>query len=122
VRKTRSRCKRALPDGGRVYAPHRVERLKAERAAADRALAELEGSRNGATSIDVDDACPVLDRLPDLAAAPARAEPELRRRVFDAFRLSVAIDKNAAQIHVKALVSSAFTKPATFRASSLMSP
>jgi hypothetical protein len=88
----------------------RVERLKSERAAADGALAELDGSRNGATSIDVDDACAVLDGLPDLAAALARADPELRRRVFDAFRLSVAIDKNAAQIHVKALVSSAFTK------------
>ena len=62
-----------------------VERLKAERAAADGALAELDGSRNGATSIDVDD-------------------------VFDAFRLSVAIDKHAAQIHVRALVSSALTK------------
>jgi len=71
---------------------------------------ELDGSRNGEASIDVDDACAVLDGLPDLGDALARAEPELRRRVFDAFRLSVAIDKNAAQIPVKALVSSAFTK------------
>jgi site-specific DNA recombinase len=88
----------------------RVERLKAERAEADGALAELNGSRNGAAAIDVDNACAVLDGLPDLRDALARAEPDLLRRVFDAFRLSVAIDKNAAQIHVKALVSSAFTK------------
>jgi hypothetical protein len=66
--------------------------------------------RGTGAAIDVDDACAVLDGLPDLSDALARAEPELRRRVFDAFRLSVAIDKNAAQIHVKALVSSAFTK------------
>ena len=42
--------------------------------------------------------------------AKPKAHRSRRRRVFDAFRLSVAIDKNAAQIHVKALVSSAFTK------------
>jgi len=30
--------------------------------------------------------------------------------VFDAFRLSVALDRNAGQIRVKALISSAFTK------------
>ena len=30
--------------------------------------------------------------------------------MFDAFRLSVALDRNAGQIHVKALISSAFTK------------
>jgi hypothetical protein len=38
----------------------------------------------------------------------AVADPERRRRVFDAFRL--AIDRNAGQIRVKALISSAFTK------------
>jgi len=41
---------------------------------------------------------------------PRGADSELRRRVFDAFRLSVSLDRNARQIHVKALVSSAFTK------------
>jgi hypothetical protein len=80
-----------------------------DRDAADRGW-KLKGSRNGAAAIDVDNACAVLDGLPDLSDALARADPELRRRVFDASRLSVAIDKNAAQIHVKALVSSAFKK------------
>ena len=42
-----------------------------------------------------------------------------RRRVFDAFRLAVALDRNAGQIRVKALISSAFTKPATFGTCSL---
>jgi hypothetical protein len=58
--------------------------------------------------------------LPDLTEALAAADPELRRGVFDAFRLSVSLDRNSRQIHVKALVSSAFTKPATFRVWSLM--
>ena len=43
-----------------------------------------------------------------LTNALAAADSELRRRVFDAFRLSVSLDRNARQIHVKALVSSAF--------------
>jgi hypothetical protein len=51
-----------------------------------------------------------LDSLPDLTEALAYADPELRRRVFDAFRLAVALDRNARQIRVKALTSSAFTK------------
>jgi hypothetical protein len=36
------------------------------------------------------------------------ADPELRRAVFDAFRLQVEIDRNSGQIRLKALVSSAF--------------
>lgn len=39
----------------------------------------------------------------------ASTDPELRRRVFDAFRLAVGLDRTAGQIHVKALISSAFT-------------
>lgn len=34
--------------------------------------------------------------------------PELRRAIFDAFRLRVEIDRNASQVRLKALVSSAF--------------
>jgi ERCC4 domain len=60
-------------------------------------------------TLDVDDACEILDSLPNLTEALAAAEPELRRRVFDAFRLAVALDRNAGQIRVKALISSAFT-------------
>jgi hypothetical protein len=52
----------------------------------------------------------ILDSLPNLSEALAAADPELRRRVFEAFRLAVALDRNAGQIRVKALVSSAFTK------------
>ncbi len=52
----------------------------------------------------------ILNALPDLGEALTTADTETRRGVFDAFRLSVALDRNAHQIQVKALVSSAFTK------------
>ena len=48
-------------------------------------------------AVAVDDACEILDSLPDLTEALAATDPELRRRVFDAFRLSVSLDRNAAR-------------------------
>jgi hypothetical protein len=57
-----------------------------------------------------------------LDGALAEAGPELRRSVFDAFRLSAAIDRNAGQIQLKALVSSAFEKAGDLRNWSLMGP
>ncbi len=88
----------------------RVETLKAERDELQAALAELDDAARTDTAIDLDDACEILDSLPNLTEALALADPELRRRVFDAFRLAVALDRNAGQIRVKALISSAFTK------------
>jgi len=88
----------------------RVETLKAERDELQAALAELDDAARTETAIDLDDACEILDSLPNLTEALALADPELRRRVSDAFRLAVALDRNAGQIRVKALISSAFTK------------
>jgi hypothetical protein len=48
----------------------------------------------------VDDICEILDSLLDLSETLEAAEPELRHRVFYAFRLSVSLDRNARQIHV----------------------
>jgi hypothetical protein len=45
------------------------------------------------TAIDLDDACEILDALLNLTEALATADPELRRCVFDAFRLAVALDR-----------------------------
>src|SRR5262249_30942488 len=84
--------------------------LKAERDELQAALAASDDAGRTDAAIDLDDACEILELLPNLTEALAAAEPDLRRRVFDAFRLAVAIDRNAGQIHVKALVSSAFTK------------
>jgi hypothetical protein len=91
-----------------VLVRERIEALKAERDEIAAALAGLGDAPDD--GIAVDEACEILDSLPDLTEALAAAEPEVRRRVFDAFRLSVSLDRNARQIHVKALVSSAFTK------------
>jgi site-specific DNA recombinase len=88
----------------------RVETLTAERDELQAALVELDDAVRTDAAIEVDDACEILDSLPDLTEALAAADPELRRRVFDAFRLAVAVDRNAGQIRVKALISSAFTK------------
>jgi hypothetical protein len=44
---------------------------------------------------------------PDLGERLAAADPEVRRAIFDAFRLRVEIDRNSGQIRLKALVSSA---------------
>lgn len=50
----------------------------------------------------------MLASLPDLGKALAKADPEQRRAVFDAFQLRVEIDRSDGQIRLKALVSSAF--------------
>ena len=88
----------------------RVETLKAERDELRAALAELDDAVRTDAAIEVEDACEILDSLPDLTEALAAADPEVRRRVFDAFRRVVAVDRNAGQIRVEALISSAFTK------------
>jgi hypothetical protein len=74
------------------------------------AVAELDDAGRTGTAIDLDDACEILDSLlPTLSEVLASADPELRGRVFEAFRLAVALDRNAGHIRVKALISSAFT-------------
>lgn len=78
----------------------RVDALKAEHAAADAALPSLTDRGTG-TLERRREACAVLDGPPDLSDALARAEAKLRRRVFDAYRLSVAIDNNALNCTVK---------------------
>ena len=73
-------------------------------------LSQLEDDRRDSTAVDPDDAAAILAALPDLGADLAAADPELRRAVFDAFRLRVEIDRNAGEVHLKALVSSAFAE------------
>jgi hypothetical protein len=88
----------------------RIRALKTERQQAELAITHLDDDRHQRTGLDVDDACAILDGLPNLHNALAAADPKLRRQVYDAFRLSVEIDRNQAQIRLKALVSSAFTE------------
>jgi len=90
----------------------RIGALKTEREEAEVALAQLEDSRRDSTTANPDDALAVLGALPDFGKRLAAADPEVRRAVFDAFRLRVEIDRNAGQIRLKALVSSAFGEAA----------
>ena len=93
----------------------RIGALKTEREEAEVALALLEDSRRDSTTADPDDALAVLGALPDFGKRLAAADPEIRRAVFDAFRLRVDIDRNAGQIRLKALVSSAFGEATNLR-------
>jgi site-specific DNA recombinase len=93
-----------------VLVGERIRALKQEREVAEAALADLEATDRRDGVVDLADACSVIDGIPDLGEALADADPEMRRAVFDAFRLSVEIDRNAGQIRLKALVSSAFSQ------------
>ena len=82
-----------------------------------REVRQIEDRREHA-ALDVDGACAILDALPDLLQPLAAADPQLRRRLYDAFRLNAEIDGNAGQLRLKALVSGAFTQePATSKIS-----
>jgi hypothetical protein len=76
----------------------RIRALKAEHHNVEAAIAELDDDRRQRTGLELDDACAVLDGLPNPHSALAAADPKLRRQVYDAFRLSVEIDRNQAQI------------------------
>ncbi|HYI99386.1 MAG TPA: hypothetical protein VEX36_06905 [Thermoleophilaceae bacterium] len=88
----------------------RITALKGELQDAETALAQLDLQERAHGTVNVGDACEILDAVPDLGKKLATADPELRRNVYDAFRLSVEIDRNQGQITLKVLVSSAFTK------------
>ncbi len=88
----------------------RIEALKAEQDEIAASFAATTTDRSLPGALDVDHACEILDGLPNLADALTNADPELRRRVFDAFRLAVSLDRNREQIHVRALISSALTQ------------
>jgi site-specific DNA recombinase len=88
----------------------RIRSLKAERQNAEAALAALHAAHRERSILDLDDACALLESLPDLAKPLAEADPELRRRVYEAFQLAVELDRNKPEIRLKALVSSAFSE------------
>ena len=91
-----------------VLVGERIRALKRERQECELALAQLDGEQRQHAIVNLDDACAMFGALPDLAAPLAKADPELRRRVFEAFHFSVELDRNKPEIRMKALVSSAF--------------
>jgi hypothetical protein len=92
-----------------VLVGERIRALKGERDQAQTALSELDQQRQR-PSVDLDRACAILDGLPDLSKSLARAEPELQRRIFEAFHLTIELDRNAPEVRLSALVSSAFAE------------
>jgi hypothetical protein len=70
----------------------RIRALKAGRQEAEAAIAALEEDRRQRGAVDLEEACAILDSLPNLGKALAAADPQLRRRVYGAFRLAVEID------------------------------
>jgi hypothetical protein len=51
----------------------------------------------------------VGERIPGRPADNRIGRPQTRRQVYDAFRVTAEIDRNAGQLRLKALVSSAFS-------------
>jgi hypothetical protein len=92
-----------------VLVGERIRALKAERQQAETVLSELDQQRRR-PNMDLEGACAILDGLPDLSKSLARAEPELQRRIFEAFHLTIELDRNTPEVRLSALVTSAFAE------------
>jgi site-specific DNA recombinase len=92
-----------------VLVGERIRSLKGERQQSETALAQLDLLQRERIGLDLDEACAVLDSLPDLSKPLAKADPELRRSVYEAFQFGIELDRNKPEIRLKALVSSAFS-------------
>jgi hypothetical protein len=77
------------------------------------ALAQLDLRQREWIGLDLDETCAVLDSLPDLSKPLAKADPELRRSVYEAFQLGIELDRSKPEVRLKALVSSASVQPQT---------
>ena len=92
-----------------VLVGERIRALKAERQQAETVLATLDLEQRQRTVLDLEDACAVLDSLPDLGKPLAKADPELRRQVYEAFHFAVELERNKPEVRLKARLSSAFS-------------
>ena len=86
----------------------RINEIQTKRREYEDALLDLDAEE---VSIkDIDAACELLQNLPDLKESLRAAPPELLRQVFDAFRLTVEVDRGAGTMSVRAFISSALSK------------
>jgi len=94
-----------------VLVGERFQALKGERQQSETALAQLDLLQRERIGLDLAEAYAyaVLDSLPDLSKPLAKADPELRRSVYEAFQFGIELDPNRPEIRLKALVSSAFS-------------
>lgn len=60
-------------------------------------MTKLEHDRREQARLDIEGACAILDGLPDLGGVLATTDPELRRRVYEAFRLSARSTETPAR-------------------------
>jgi hypothetical protein len=67
-----------------VLVGERIRALKAEREQTETAVATLDLEQRQRTALDLDDACAILEALPDLGTPLAEADPELRRYIYEA--------------------------------------
>ena len=92
-----------------VLVGERIQALKGERQQSETALAQLDLLQRERIGLDLDEACAVLDSFPDLSKPLAKADPELRRSVHEAFQFGIEPNRDKPEIRLKALVSSAFS-------------
>jgi hypothetical protein len=57
-------------------------------------LAQFDLLQRERIGLDLDEACAVLDSLPDLSKLLAKADPELRRQAYEAFQFGIELDRN----------------------------
>lgn len=75
----------------------RIRALKAERQEIETLVSQLDRNNNS-EHLDAEEGAEILDSIPDLSKALKEADPEMRRAVFEAFRLRVEIDRNSGLI------------------------
>jgi len=73
----------------------RIRALKAERQEIETLVSQLDHNNGDGEHLNPKEGAAILDSLPDLSKALKEADPELRRAVFEAFRLRVEIDRNS---------------------------
>lgn len=82
-----------------------------ERREIEALVSQLDHRNGNGDHLNVEEGAAILDSIPDLSKAlKEEADPELRRAVFETFRLRIEIDRNSGLMRLKALVSSAFSQ------------
>lgn len=78
-----------------VLVAQRIEALKTERA--EHELAPLDRAKQIHAALNLAEAGALLESTPDLRTQLHASDPEVRRQLYDAFRLSVELDRNQAK-------------------------
>ncbi len=85
----------------------RIGELRAQKEALEDALADLGGERGEAEDEELERR---LAAVPDLSESLRRASPQIKRQVFEAFDLQIAVDKTEGRVEISATVSEEVAK------------